>query len=104
MEEWKGLHVGQLKRLVKGRAGRVAELQMEIKILEGIIEKKVREGDLGGARPRPKREARQERPGQEASQGPEKAAGEDADNPAKEQAALTKVKEKSSEHAFEEIE
>ena len=38
MDEWLRLPVGQLKRLVKSRAGRIAELQMEIKILEGIIE------------------------------------------------------------------
>ena len=47
MEEWIRLDLSQLKRLVKSRAGRIAELQMEIKIIEGIIESKIREGDLG---------------------------------------------------------
>ena len=116
MEEWMRLPVSQLKRLVKGRAGRIAELQMEIKILEGVIEKKVREGDLGGSSPGeererpakkagfPKEEPQKEEDSEDADG--EEAGGEEAgtseekpEEPEKE----SKIKEKSSDHAFREI-
>ncbi len=48
MEEWKELSLHQLKRLAKGRAGRIAELRMELKVIEGIIEAKIRSGDFSG--------------------------------------------------------
>ena len=47
MDDWKGLPLSQLKKLIKGRAGRIAELQMEIKVLEGLVEARVRSGDFG---------------------------------------------------------
>jgi len=47
MEEWKELPLSQLKKLVKSRAGRVAELRMEIKVLEGLIEARARSGNFG---------------------------------------------------------
>ncbi len=56
MEEWKNLSLQQLKRLAKGRAGRIAELQMELKVIEGLIEAKIRSGDFSGKEP-PKKEA-----------------------------------------------
>jgi outer membrane biosynthesis protein TonB len=103
MEDWMKLPVSQLKRLVKSRAGRVAELQMEIKILEGIMEKKVSEGDLGGSAPRDSRP--------EPAKPKEKPVPEKADAPEEDQAPQepgkqqdqTKIKEKSSDHAFKEI-
>lgn len=48
MEEWKELSLHQLKKLAKGRAGRIAELQMELKIIEGIIEAKIKSGNFSG--------------------------------------------------------
>jgi hypothetical protein len=58
MEDWKELSLQQLKRLAKGRAGRIVELQMELKIIEGIIESKIRSGDFSGkelpTKPEPK--------------------------------------------------
>ena len=104
MEEWMGQSVSQLKRLVKSRAGRVAELQMEIKILEGIIGKKVSEGDLGGSAPqrdaKPEKAAPEpikEEPKQDIKQEPIK------EEPAEEKPELSKINTKSSDHAFEEM-
>ena len=105
MEEWMRLPVSQLKRLVKGRAGRIAELQMEVKILEGIMEKKVREGDLGGSVPekpaqkqaKPKaRETQEEHvPGNEGTGQPSSSEVQEAEQ--------TKITQASSDHAFREI-
>lgn len=92
MNEWMNIPVSQLKRLVKSRAGRIAELQMEVKILGGIIEKKVSEGDLGGSVPG--------KPAPEAG-NPEKPG--EAGPPAEKEPAETKIAEKSSNHAFQEI-
>ena len=62
MEEWKTLSLSQLKRLAKGRAGRITELQMELKIIEGIMDAKIRSGDFGGAeQAEPKRESQPKR-------------------------------------------
>lgn len=96
MEDWMKLPVTQLKRLVKSRAGRIAELQMEVKILEGVIEKKVSEGDLGGSAPR-KPAPKVEKPAED---------GTTEENPKEEEnkePEPTKIKEKSSSHAFHEI-
>lgn len=97
MEEWMRLSVSQLKRLVKSRAGRIAELQMEIKILEGIIDRKVSQGDLGGSAPQAS-----EKPAKEA---PEKAPKAEGPEPSEEdeKPELTKISKKSSDHAFEEM-
>jgi len=69
MEDWRNLSLSQLKRLAKGRAGRVAELQMEIRIIEGIMDSKIKSGDFKGShhgeehKPEPRREQpRQEKP------------------------------------------
>jgi hypothetical protein len=98
MEEWMKIPVSQLKRLVKSRAGRIAELQMEVKVLEGIIEKKVRDGDLGGQSPRKSTEKKPEpRPEKETETGP----GEKEEDKTPEQE--TKINNKSSDHAFKEI-
>jgi hypothetical protein len=104
MEEWMRQPVTQLKRLVKSRAGRIAELQMEIKILEGIIEKKVSEGDLGGSVPRKP----SPRPGPSENEGTtakqENLSEESGkEEPSKEEPEQSKIKEKSSSHAFQEI-
>lgn len=99
MEEWMRQSVSQLKKLVKSRAGRIAELQMEIKILEGIIDRKVSQGDLGGsatespekpAKPSTKEAPKLEEPAKE----PEKP---------EEKPQLEKISKKSSDHAFEEM-
>ncbi len=83
MEEWKELSLHQLKRLAKGRAGRVAELRMELKVIEGIIEAKIRSGDFSGKelptkdtrkpeqRPEPRPEPPKEQPTQTAQDGQE---------------------------------
>lgn len=116
MEEWMKQPVSYLKRLVKSRAGRVAELQMEIKILEGIIDKKVSEGDLGGS-PRKAPSAKPNPPAQTPESGIE-SAGEPAKDGASGEAIeseipearvteketeQTKISQKSSSHAFKEI-
>ncbi len=94
MDEWRELPLSQLKRLVKSRAGRIAELQMEIKILENIIEKKVREGDFGGAarqkpkKPSPAEEKREEKKDMQDTQNTEQS----------------KIQAPSSSHAFTELE
>ena len=63
MEDWKELPLSQLKKLVKSRAGRIAELQMEIKVLEGLIEARARSGDFGEEKKEePKKEKVQDRP------------------------------------------
>lgn len=116
MEDWMRLPLSQLKRLVKSRAGRVAELQMEIKILEGIMERKVREGDLGGPSPAPasKRE-KPEQPKNPVQPAPQEPRGQDApreapegnpgsNNPPEDKPVQSKITGKSSEHAFREIE
>ena len=109
MEDWMKQSVTQLKRLVKSRAGRIAELQMEIKILEGIIDRKVKEGDLGGSPPR-KTQAKAEKPAereaasqenQEESHSGDKEATPEEEKPKEEN--QSKIKQKSSDHAFEEI-
>jgi hypothetical protein len=97
MEEWMKQPVSHLKRLVKSRAGRVAELQMEIKILEGLIEKKVQDGDLGVSAPK---SSRPERPSQEK---PEKNKPEASNEEEPKRKELSKINEKSSDHAFEEM-
>jgi hypothetical protein len=99
MDEWMRLPVTQLKRLVKSRAGRVAELQMEIKILEGLIERKVRDGDLGGSPPRKANPKNEEAKGQEKGV---KEEAEEEEKPAKEP-ELNKDIKPSSDHAFKEI-
>ena len=79
MEDWMKLPVTQLKRLVKSRAGRIAELQMELKVIEGIIESKIRSGDFSGKelpkkdvpskteqRPEPQKEQKPQAPQEEA--------------------------------------
>ena len=122
MEEWMKTPVSQLKKLVKSRAGRVAELQMEIKILEGIIERKVSQGDLGGSMPRqstpkiasttraePSMEDKLEEEVNETSS--EKSETHEAGemNPETEKKSgegnteQTKITAKSSDHAFKEI-
>jgi len=88
MDEWKTLPLSQLKRLVKSRAGRIAELQMEIKILENIIEKKVREGDFGGRQPKAK----------------PKLSEEEEPKPSDVPQEASKIKAPSSTHAFTELE
>jgi hypothetical protein len=93
MDEWMRLPVTQLKRLVKSRAGRVAELQMEIKILEGLIERKVRDGDLGGS---PPRKANPKDKGPERREKENKAPNEG-------EPELKKDIRPSSDHAFKEI-
>lgn len=123
MDDWMRFPVSQLKRLVKSRAGRVAELQMEIKILEGIMEKKVREGDLGGTVPEPsgektkgtERHVRQAvigAPADEGSASPEGPATPGGSSPEGERppedkpedkAEQSKITTKSSGHAFQEI-
>ena len=124
MDEWMKQPVSYLKKLVKSRAGRVAELQMEIKILEGIIVQKVSQGDLGGEAPRKEAPAR---PAQAAPSGgnplegtspphgtsepgpaqvkvPEAGPdGEPAKEPVKEEGTQSKIINKSSSHAFQEI-
>ena len=107
MEEWMKQPVSYLKRLVKSRAGRIAELQMEIKILEGVIEKKVREGDLGGSAPgekaeKPSKKAESPKEDAEKEENPEGGGSEEA-TPEKDEPKESKIKEKSSEHAFKEI-
>ena len=114
--------VSYLKRLVKSRAGRIAELQMEIKILEGIIDRKVREGDLGGSAPRtsaPAQMAKAEtaapksasevkpepaiQPGTAPQQALETKPAQEASSEQASAADQTKITQKSSNHAFEEI-
>lgn len=110
MEEWMKQSVSQLKKLVKSRAGRVAELQMEIKILEGIIGKKVSEGDLGGSAPAQQKAARPDKaPPEPKKQAMKQEAKQDIkqgtlnEEPAEEKAELSKINSKSSDHAFEEL-
>ena len=101
------LPVSQLKRLVKSRAGRIAELQMEIKILEGIMERKVSEGDLGGSGPEasPARKAEPRKVEVKAAEtAVQESPKQEPEQPESRQEVLTKVKEKSSDHAFQEIE
>ncbi len=101
MEDWMRLPVSQLKRLVKGRAGRVAELQMEIKILEGIMERKVREGDLGESAPKQavkkseNKDADKETPGEAEPEG--------AKPPEENKPIQSKITTQSSDHSFKEI-
>ncbi|MFH1445589.1 MAG: hypothetical protein ABIF08_03860 [Nanoarchaeota archaeon] len=52
MNEWKKLPVTELKRLVKSRSGRIAELQVEIDVLKSIINQKLDSGDLGEFAPK----------------------------------------------------
>jgi hypothetical protein len=105
MEDWMRLPVFQLKRLVKSRAGRVAELQMEIKILEGIMDRKVREGDLGGSSPRPARKA--EKPAAQKEDADEEpfpeAEPEKGRPPEESKPAQSKITTQSSDHSFKEI-
>ena len=101
MDDWMKLPVSQLKRLVKGRAGRVAELQMEIKILEGIMERKVREGDLGGSVPKQAAERPEKQDADE--EAPEEAKPEGAKPPEENKPVQSKITGKSSDHAFKEI-
>ena len=108
MQEWMKLPVSQLKKLVKSRAGRIAELQMEVKILEGIMEKKVQEGDLGGSAPR-QPAGGQENPGRAAREpakhkaSPEAAMPEEPEPSGTEEPGQTKITQASSNHAFKEI-
>jgi hypothetical protein len=102
MEEWMKQSVSQLKKLVKSRAGRVAELQMEIKILEGIIGKKVSEGDLGGSAPAPQKAARHDKAPPEPPKEVIKQKTTE-EEPAEEKTELSKINTKSSDHAFEEL-
>jgi hypothetical protein len=90
MEEWLKLPLTQLKRLVKSRAGRIAELQMEIKIIEGIIESKIREGDLGYSKP-------------EKTENPKKEKEPEQEKPEKKKELKKDIKP-SSNHSFEELE
>ena len=84
--------LSQLKRLVKSRAGRIAELQMEIKIIEGIIESKIKHGDLGSPKETaPKKEEPKKEP-------------ESHEEPKEEKKELTKDIKPSSTHSFEEME
>ena len=66
MEDWKNLSLSQLKRLAKSRAGRIAELQMEVRIIEGIMDSKIRSGDFRAApreeRPQQKPESKENKP------------------------------------------
>ena len=106
MEEWMRLPVSQIKKLVKSRAGRIAELQMEVKILEGIMEKKVQEGDLGGSAPgQAAQEQGKPKPAQEMPQKkvPAKAGPEEATSPEAQEPEQTKITQASSDHAFKEI-
>jgi hypothetical protein len=106
MEEWMRLPVSQIKKLVKSRAGRIAELQMEVKILEGIMEKKVREGDLGGSAPRQAAQKQEKpKPAQEMPQKkvPAKGGPEEATSPEAQEPEQTKITRASSDHAFREI-
>lgn len=100
--------VSQLKKLVKSRAGRVAELQMEIKILGGIIEKKVAEGDLGGSAGESKPSTPPARPKEPSQVNPiQEEPAPAAEAPAEPEEAAkeeqTKITKKSSNHAFQEI-
>jgi hypothetical protein len=107
MDDWMRLPVSQLKRLVKSRAGRVAELQMEIKILEGIMERKVSEGDLGGSSEpvrKVERPEKAERPAEQKEETPEQEAEtEKAMPPEEAKSVQSKITGKSSDHAFKEI-
>lgn len=95
MDEWMKVPVSQLKKLVKSRAGRIAELQMEVKILEGIIEKKVSEGDLGGSVTRvAEKKAAPVEKGLEEKEAPQQI----------QETNDSKIKDESSSHAFKEIE
>ena len=98
MEEWRDLDLSQLKRLVKGRAGRIAELQMEIKIIEGIIESKIREGDLRYLNERTPAKPRKE----ETMKEPDRS--EEAQSTPEEKKDPSKDIKPSSNHSFEEIE
>jgi len=77
MEDWKNLSLSQLKRLAKGRAGRIAELQMEIRIIQGIMDAKIQSGDFGKTereeprKPVHRHEQKREQP-KEAPKEPEK--------------------------------
>ncbi|MBU0898548.1 MAG: hypothetical protein KKB03_04580 [Nanoarchaeota archaeon] len=51
MKEWKKLPVTELKRLVKSRSGRIAELEIEVGVLKSLINQKVESGDLGKSEP-----------------------------------------------------
>jgi hypothetical protein len=80
MEEWKGLPLSQLKKLVKSRAGRIAELQVEIRVLEGIIEARAMSGDLGEEKKqetgKEKVEKKQDRPAEKEGMRPSSQAGQ----------------------------
>ena len=52
MNEWKKLSVTELKRLVKSRSGRIAELEVEIGVLKSLINQKAESGDLGKFTPK----------------------------------------------------
>ena len=99
------LPVSQLKRLVKSRAGRIAELQMEIKILEGIIDRKVREGDLGGSArsASPEKAKPAARPAEKKAEEKAEPAPEKEGKGPSEEPEQTKINDQSSSHAFREI-
>ena len=46
MSDWKKLRISHLKRLIKSRSGRIAELQIEIRQLEKIIDLKLDSGEF----------------------------------------------------------
>ena len=47
MQEWTKLPVIKLKKVLRSRAGRIAELQAEVQVLNILIVNKTNEGDLG---------------------------------------------------------
>lgn len=80
MNELNKLPVSKLKQLLKTRAGRIAELQIEIKVISAIIDQKVMTGDIGTAKTKVSK--KKEKP----TESPQ-----------------SKIKTSSSDHAFEEI-
>ncbi len=101
MDEWMRQPVSHLKRLVKSRAGRVAELQMEIKILEGIIDRKVLQGEFGGSAQPASPEKREQPKAMTGNDKPAPAPNTEAQEETRQE--LSKISAKSSDHAFEEL-
>lgn len=79
-KELNKLPVSKLKQLLKTRAGRIAELQIEIKVISSIIDKRVSSGDFETTKTKVSKKK------QETTNKPE-----------------TKIKTASSDHAFQEI-
>jgi hypothetical protein len=124
MEDWKELSLHQLKRLAKGRAGRIAELRMELKVIEGLIDAKIRSGDFSGkdipkkeeGKPEQRQEPqREQKPQQEEETKPQEPLIRPSSQPAQQQSLGSEEKKhpgfekkdekpkSSNPHAFKEI-